>query len=65
MCNKDPYFEPNPAEFKENSRWLMLMTTFMNGARTQSCPLMKYEDMRTSQRATINETEQVNESMNE
>jgi len=61
MCNKDPNFEPNPAEFKENTRWLMLMTTFMNGARTQSCPLMKEVDTRTSRRATRNEVEQVNE----
>jgi hypothetical protein len=61
MCNKDPDFEPNPAEFNENTRWLMLMTTFMNGTRTQSCPLMKEEDMSTSQRATRNEMEQVNE----
>ncbi len=32
MCNKDTDFAPNPAELKENTRWLMLLVTFMNGA---------------------------------
>jgi hypothetical protein len=61
MCNKDPDFRPNPAEFKENTRWLMLMITFLNGARTQSCPLMTEEDLGKSRRATIKQLEEVNE----
>jgi len=37
----------------------MMMVTFVNGARTQSCEIMKEEEMRTSQRATRNELEKV------
>ncbi len=37
----------------------MLMITFVNGARTQSCELLKEEDMRTSRWATKNDLDKV------
>jgi hypothetical protein len=59
MCNNDPYFEPKNAEFSENTKWLMLMITFVNGARTQSCEIMKEGEFLTSRRATQNDLKEV------
>ncbi len=61
---KVPEFVPARLLFKENSVWLMLMITFVNGARTQSCELLKEEDMRTSRRATKNDLDKVELDIN-
>jgi hypothetical protein len=56
---KVPEFVPARLLFKENLIWLMLMITFVNGARTQTCDFLKEEDVRTSRRATKNDLDKV------
>jgi hypothetical protein len=56
---KDQDFIPDNKQFMENSRWLMMMITYVNGARAQSCEIMKEKERLTSRRATQDDLKKV------